>query len=129
MINPHQSYQSRLKKNELCIFLFHGVIREHVHKVQNYTRKHIDQSHFRNVLLALSSKGIALTMTEAYNHIINGREFPHYSFVLTFDDGFENNYSVAAPILDELNIPLLNIFRARSLQIYNHTVLEIPGTQ
>ena len=30
---------------------------------------------------------------------------PKHSFVITFDDGFENNYSVAAPVLADFNVP------------------------
>ena len=28
------------------------------------------------------------------------REIPRKSYLISFDDGFENNYSIAAPILD-----------------------------
>jgi peptidoglycan/xylan/chitin deacetylase (PgdA/CDA1 family) len=38
-------------------------------------------------------------------HTHNGREFPPRAVVVTFDDGFRNNYSVAAPILDDLGVP------------------------
>ena len=30
---------------------------------------------------------------------------PHRAFAITFDDGFENNYSVAAPVLEEFSVP------------------------
>ena len=34
-----------------------------------------------------------------------GGSFPPYAFAVTFDDGFENNYSLAAPILEDLKVP------------------------
>ena len=30
---------------------------------------------------------------------------PRNAYAITFDDGFENNYSLAAPILDDFNLP------------------------
>ena len=107
MVNTPNYYSSRLKKDELTIFLFHGVIIEHKHLVQNYTRKHIDQFHFRNVLKKLKEKGHAISMSEAFYHFINKKPFPAFSYVITFDDGFENNFSVAAPILTEMSIPAI----------------------
>jgi len=35
----------------------------------------------------------------------NGATLPPRCFAITFDDGFENNYSVAAPILKDLHVP------------------------
>jgi peptidoglycan/xylan/chitin deacetylase (PgdA/CDA1 family) len=40
--------------------------------------------------------------------IISGRRVQRGpAFVLTFDDGFENNYTIAAPILLRLNVPAI----------------------
>ena len=44
-------------------------------------------------------------MNEIIFMIKKKQTIPKRSFVITFDDGFENNYSVAAPMLDDLNIP------------------------
>ena len=44
-------------------------------------------------------------MDEVLLHLEEGIPFKDHSFAITFDDGFENNYSVAAPILKEMNIP------------------------
>ena len=100
-------YLSRLKRDELTIFLFHGIINKHKHFVQNYSRKHIDQFRFRNILNKLKEKGKAISMSDAVKHIINKKPFPSYSYVISFDDGFENNFSLAAPILTEMNIPAI----------------------
>ena len=35
----------------------------------------------------------------------NETPFPKNSFALTFDDGFENNMSIAAPILTDYKVP------------------------
>ncbi len=107
MIDSINYYSSRLKKNELTIFLFHGIITKHRHFVQNYSRKHIDQFYFRNILSKLKEKGQAISMSDAASHIIDKNPFPSYSYVISFDDGFENNFSLAAPILTEMNIPAI----------------------
>ena len=48
--------------------------------------------------------------------MIKKQTIPKRSFVITFDDGFENNYSVAAPMLDDLNIPATFYFSIDSLK-------------
>ena len=37
----------------------------------------------------------------------HGRPFPPNAFTITFDDGFENNYSIAAPVLEDLKVPAM----------------------
>jgi len=44
-------------------------------------------------------------MSEVVEANRNGTQLPKRAFSVTFDDGFENNYSMAAPILDDLEIP------------------------
>lgn len=90
----------RLAPDAFAILLFHGVIDRHEHKVRNYTRKHINADFFRTLLRELQSRGTAVSMDD----VVRG-DVPPNAFVVTFDDGFENNYSVAAPILADLRIP------------------------
>jgi peptidoglycan/xylan/chitin deacetylase (PgdA/CDA1 family) len=96
----------RLTDNgSLTIFLFHGVVNETHHQVRNYTRKHLPAGEFRAILEALGRRGKPLSMDEVVAVCASGRPFPSGAFAITFDDGFENNVSVARPILDALGIP------------------------
>lgn len=97
----------RLGEDTLAIFLFHGVVREHRHAVRNYTRKHISLDCFADILRALKNAGTPLSMDDVVRHVSTGEPFPPRSFSITFDDGFENNYSVAAPALSDLAIPAM----------------------
>lgn len=94
-----------LSKDELCIFLFHGVIEKQVDDVRNYTKKHIEKDLFTRCIKLLSTKGTPLSMDQVLYHIENKINFPENSFALTFDDGFENNISIAAPILVDYKVP------------------------
>lgn len=95
----------RLTDNALVIFLFHGVIRKQKSAVRNYTGKHIEADLFRKCISALSTMGQALSMDQLLQHCEQQKPFPPNSFAITFDDGFENNISIAAPILEDFNVP------------------------
>ena len=94
-----------LSEDSLIILLFHGVIDKQIDKVRNYTNKHIQKDLFAQCIKQLSNYGNPLSMDEVLFHLENKLPFPKHSFAITFDDGFENNLSIAAPILDKFNIP------------------------
>jgi len=94
-----------LSNDNVAIFLFHGVIKKQVDSVRNYTGKHIEADLFSSCMKGLAKKGYPLSMDEVIFHHQNKIPFPPKSFVITFDDGFENNLSVAAPILIDYKIP------------------------
>jgi peptidoglycan/xylan/chitin deacetylase (PgdA/CDA1 family) len=91
----------------LTIFLFHGVIERQHHKIRNYTRKHLPAAEFRSMLEAVGRAGRPLSMDDVARISGSGDPFPKGAFAVTFDDGFENNLTVARPILDELGIPAI----------------------
>lgn len=100
-------YISRLNRDQLMMLLFHGVIREQTDDVRNYNRKHILESEFHDLMVALKKNGTPLDIDEYVDIQSRGAALPRGSFVVTFDDGFENNYSVATPILKALDIPAI----------------------
>lgn len=99
-------YAASLSQDRFTIFLFHGVIRSQSHRVRNYTRKHLEQDYFAAALKSmLAAGGRPASMDDVAAAHQAGEALPPKTFVITFDDGFENNLSVAAPILADLAIP------------------------
>lgn len=100
------NYTEFLTDNTYAIYLLHGVHKNAETKVRNYTRKHIPDTDFIAFLKTLlEAGGTPVSMDDIVNAKIEGRALPPKSFAITFDDGFENNLTVAAPILESLNIP------------------------
>jgi peptidoglycan/xylan/chitin deacetylase (PgdA/CDA1 family) len=96
-----------LDKDKLVIFLFHGVIKKQIHSVRNYTMKHIEADLFDKYMATLAHHGSPLSMDQVLDHLDKKKNFSPGSFAITFDDGFENNVSVASPILSKYNIPAM----------------------
>lgn len=94
-----KKYSNFLKKKKLAIFLFHGVIDKNPFKVRNYTKKHLLKKKFIEILNDLNKKGNCVSLDDVYLKIKENKDFQDYSYSLTFDDGFYNNFKIAAPIL------------------------------
>jgi len=66
---------------------------------------HIEKDMFYEHMLALKNAGYTgITLDEYYNYAENGAPLPPKPIVICFDDGYENNYTNAWPILKELGI-------------------------
>src|SRR5437016_4947415 len=99
-------YAIRLRNDRFVIFLLHGVIERQVHAVRNYTRKHLELDYFAGMLRALlAAGGRAVSLDDVTAAHESGEKLPPKSFAVTFDDGFRNNATVAAPVLADLKIP------------------------
>ena len=106
MINRLVSkYLPRLEKSKVIIYLFHGVINQESKSLRNYTNKHILANDFEALISSLSTYGNPISMDEVLSSCIDSKPFKDYSYAITFDDGFENNLSVAIPILKRYKTP------------------------
>jgi hypothetical protein len=97
----------RITSDNLAIFLFHGVINQQTHRVRNYTGKHIQADLFATCMKRLTKFGNVLSMDEVLYICEIGEALPPRDYAVTFDDEFENNISVAAPILSNYGIPAM----------------------
>lgn len=88
----------------LIILAYHGVTKAKSLGIENYHSKHIAESEFRKQLAFMSTHCAVLSMDEVVHYYTEQIPFPKNAVAVTFDDGFENNYTVAAPLLVEYGI-------------------------
>lgn len=94
-------FLSRSKKT-CCIINFHGVRKSNSGYFNN---RHILVEEFEKILKYLSKRFDIIPLSEAFEaHRLN-KPFKKKTVVLTFDDGYLNNFEIALPVLKKYNIP------------------------
>jgi peptidoglycan/xylan/chitin deacetylase (PgdA/CDA1 family) len=93
--------------HELTILLYHGVTRIRSKGIENNQGKHISESEFLDQMKYIRRYCNILSIDDFMEIKKNGDSLPPKSVIISFDDGFRNNYSVAAPILNDLRIPAI----------------------
>ena len=91
--------------NKLLILLYHGVSSSKSKGIENSSRKHISLDAYYRQMVFLKDNACLLSMNDVVKYYENNRPFPDCSVAVSFDDGFENNYTNCLPIIDELKIP------------------------
>lgn len=96
-----------LKNKKFKFLLYHGVSGYNNYRgIENFSKKHISKKLFLKQMLFLKKNCdvISLDKLEKYKREKNIKK---NTVLISFDDGFENNFKVAAPILKKLNLPCI----------------------
>jgi len=91
--------------NTLKILLYHGVTQYKSEGIENYSAKHISADVFYEQMVFVKKNCSVLSIDEVADHYIKKKSLPKNAVSVSFDDGFKNNFTTAAPILKDLNIP------------------------
>lgn len=115
---------------ELPILMYHGIT-EDTSKVNDYT---ILAGTFENDLLWLKDNGYTtISAKQLIDYVEKGSALPKKPVMITFDDGYENNYTLAYPLLEKHNMKAIisiigsesripsNIATSSLIEFGNHT--------
>ena len=94
-LSKHVKWRAR---NPL-VLVFHGVVSKDPLK---FNSRHIDIDYFNKIITFLKSNGQIISLKSALSGKYNNKG---RNFVLSFDDGYLNNFHNAIPILVEKQIP------------------------
>ena len=98
---------SKLKDNEISIFLFHGVYKKNNFLIRNYTKKHLEENIFEKCISELKNEANPLSMDDVIRIYENKEKINLKNFVFTVDDGFEIYLSIAYPIMRDHKVPMI----------------------
>ncbi len=85
--------------NKLRVLMYHKV---HVNRRDYLT---VDVHQLKEQLVYLQKHYQIIRLSELIAHIKHGQELPENALLITFDDGFSNNYELAYPVFKAMQIP------------------------
>ena len=98
-----RAFKGFLTRKEANVLTYHSVLPKQANLFQ--TPYHIDEDLFHEQMEYLAhSKFNCLTLSQL-REALDRHSLPKHAVVITFDDGFYNNFSTALPILEKFNIP------------------------
>jgi peptidoglycan/xylan/chitin deacetylase (PgdA/CDA1 family) len=112
-----QWFHSLAYRDELTIIMYHGIIKDPL-MVNDWC--FVDENSFSMQIEYLKRHFEIIFLSEAVERMRNGK-IKRPTVVVTFDDGYQNNYDVAFPILGREKIPA-TIFLTTGLMNTENTV-------
>lgn len=88
--------QAEIQPVKLAVVMYHGLVKD-----KNYQNEYmIDPVYFEQDLKYLQDNGYhTIFLSELTDYFKNGKALPENPVLLTFDDGYYNNYTYAYPLL------------------------------
>ncbi|PBQ31147.1 hypothetical protein CNR22_05000 [Sphingobacteriaceae bacterium] len=99
-------------KTSCCILNFHGV-RKNNNAVFN--NRHMPVSEFEKVIVYIKKNFDIVPLSEIFEIHRAKRKVSRKTLALTFDDGYENNFNIALPVLKKHNVPATFYIISKSL--------------
>ncbi|MBC6949063.1 hypothetical protein DWB58_14135 [candidate division KSB1 bacterium] len=90
-------------RKQAVILTYHGVISNGDDSYLN--RNSLSAEMFDQQMAYLKRHYHIMSLPELVRRLVAREPLPPYALVITFDDGFYNNYAVAAPILRKYDLP------------------------
>jgi peptidoglycan/xylan/chitin deacetylase (PgdA/CDA1 family) len=86
--------------------MYHGFTdKKNQDDIENYQGKHINIELFRSQIRYLIKNYNVIPLIQFIEYCIKGEKLPSKSVIITIDDGYKSNYSLAFPIFKEFDIP------------------------
>ena len=96
-----------VNRKKIIVLMYHGVTDRHIPQgsVENYDGKHVFVQTFEKQLQLFIERYTFISLEQLMDYFTKKKALPKNPVLITFDDGYKNNYHIAVPILRKFNIP------------------------
>ena len=95
-----------MNRKETIILMYHGFTDKKNHEgIENYQGKHINNELFRSQIKYIIKHYHVISLDQYIECCTKGERLPEKSIIITIDDGYKSNYTLAFPIFKEFDIP------------------------
>lgn len=101
VLDAYAFFRRTIKKSQIAILMYHRVSPRR----DNWSLEPLSPQSFERQMKYFSRNFEILPLDRLAKLIINRRPLPERAVVMTFDDGYKDNYHYAYPILNKYNIP------------------------
>ncbi|NHJ86600.1 MAG: polysaccharide deacetylase family protein, partial [Asgard group archaeon] len=116
----HRIFQF-LNRNKTIILMYHGFTDEEFHEgIENYQGKHIYIGLFRSQIEYIVRNYNVISLNEYITYCEMKEKLPPKSIILTIDDGYKSNYTLAYPVFKEFDIPATIFLTTDFIDNKNH---------
>lgn len=98
-------YRRCFLKDKAIILVYHRVIDFKEETIPLLDGIYVTKQTFQKHMKYLSKNHNVVSLEELIDTIKRGRKFKDYTCAITFDDGWQDNYKYAFPILKKFNLP------------------------
>jgi peptidoglycan/xylan/chitin deacetylase (PgdA/CDA1 family) len=91
-----------INRKRLLVLNYHGLIKS-VSPINLFTQLPVEL--FEKQVRFLKSKYNVISLSEFISHLKGDKSLPDMAAMITFDDGFKSNYTLAFPLLKKYNLP------------------------
>ena len=96
-----------VNRRKVVILAYHGFTDiENPPGIENYQGKHLNIKRFRCQVRYLAEHFNVITLDQFIQHHKDKIKIPNNSVIITIDDGYESNYTLAFTVLKELKLPV-----------------------
>ena len=101
----HRLFQFINRKTAI-ILMYHGFTDKKSHEsIENYKGNHINIVLFRSQIKYIKKNYTVISLDQYIESCTKGERLPKKSIIVTIDDGYKSNFTLAFPVLKEFDIP------------------------